>query len=89
MTIPKFAFGGLVGALSDFFNPRMPALRFASGGMVPARAAASQLRPVNVTIGGQQYGMFAQHDVADSLVRVAAQQQVRSAGRRASYWGRS
>jgi hypothetical protein len=86
MSLPKFAMGGLVTALSHLIPPP-PSLRFADGGMVPA-AASSGMRPVNIHLDGHKFGMMAANDVAESLVRVATNAQVRSAGRRPSYFGR-
>lgn len=78
----RFANGGLVDALA----PLMPApLRFAEGDLVPA---ANSMRPINLTIGADSFaGLLAPDDVAKKLMTVAASRQLRSAGRKPSYYG--
>ena len=67
----------------------MPALRFAEGGLIPAPATGSNLRPINLQIGSELFaGMLAPEDVAQKLMRVAVTRQVRSAGRKPSYYGK-
>jgi hypothetical protein len=93
MRLPKglfrgFARGGLVERLQVMMPPVAP-LRFADGGQVPA-LASSQLRPINLQIGPELFaGLLAPEDVADRLVRASVSQQVRSAGRKPTYFGGS
>jgi hypothetical protein len=66
----------------------MPVLRFAEGGLIPS-PASSNLRPINLQIGSELFaGMLAPEDVAQKLMRVAVTRQVRSAGRKPSYYGK-
>jgi len=65
-----------------------PVLRFAEGGLIPSPAGSS-LRPINLQIGSELFaGMLAPEDVAQKLMRVAVTRQVRSAGRKPSYYGK-
>src|SRR5262249_42204972 len=90
MRLPPNAFrgfsrGGLVDRL-QFMMPPMSTLRFAEGGLVPA---PSNLRPINLQIGSEMFaGMLAPDDVAQKLLRVAVTRQIRSAGRKPSYYGK-
>jgi hypothetical protein len=83
-----FSQGGLVDRLQVLMPP-MPHLRFADGGLVPAPAGDNNLRPINLQIGSEMFaGMLAPEDVAQKLLRVAVSRQVRSAGRKPSYYGK-
>lgn len=83
-----FSQGGLVDRL-QLLMPPMPTLRFAEGGLVPAPAGASNLRPINLQIGSEMFaGMLAPEDVAQKLLRVSVNRQIRSAGRKPSYYGK-
>ena len=63
-------------------------LRFAEGGLIPA-PTPTNLRPINLQIGSELFaGMLAPDDVAQKLLRVAVTRQVRSAGRKPSYYGK-
>jgi hypothetical protein len=78
-----FAAGGLIEPLKLL----MPSpLRMADGGAVPA--TASQLRPINLTIGGETFGgLLAPDSVAQKLMQVAVSRQMRSNGRKPAYYG--
>jgi hypothetical protein len=83
-----FSQGGLVDRLQVLMPP-LPPLRFADGGLVPAPAGGSNLRPINLQIGSEMFaGMLAPEDVAQKLLRVAVTRQIRSAGRKPSYYGK-
>ena len=83
-----FSQGGLVDRLQVLMPP-MPHLRFADGGLVPAPAGGNNLRPINLQIGSEMFaGMLAPEDVAQKLLRVAVSRQIRSAGRKPSYYGK-
>ena len=88
MRLPKnlfrgFASGGLVNSLSLLMPPP---LHFASGGAVPS--TSTPMRPLNLTIGSELFaGLLAPEDVARKLVRVATNQQIRSAGRKPRSFG--
>ncbi len=83
-----FSQGGLIERL-QVLAPPMPVLRFAEGGLVSAPAAGGNLRPINLQIGSELFaGMLAPEDVAQKLMRVAVTRQIRSAGRKPSYYGK-
>lgn len=82
-----FSQGGLVERL-QVLAPPLPVLRFAEGGVIPA-PATNNLRPINLQIGSELFaGMLTPEDVAQKLMRVAVTRQIRSAGRKPSYYGR-
>jgi hypothetical protein len=82
-----FSRGGLVERLQVVMPPIAP-LRFAEGGLVPAPAGGSNLRPINLQLGSETFaGLLAPEDVAQKLLRVAITRQIRSAGRKPSYYG--
>lgn len=80
--MPRFNMGGLV---SNMISP-MPRLAFAGGGEVAASAAT--LRPINVSIMGENFPMFAPEEVGDRITKFAVARQTRSAGRKPSWLGR-
>src|SRR5262249_54526576 len=83
-----FSRGGLVERLQVLMPPIAP-LRFAAGGLVPA-TAGNNLRPINLQLGSETFaGLLAPEDVAQKLLRVAVTRQIRSAGRKPSYYGRA
>ena len=75
-------------ALMQSLQAMTPApIRFAEGGLVPSTNA---MRPINLTLGAETFaGLLAPEDVAQKLVRVAVSRQIRSAGRKPSFYGRS
>jgi hypothetical protein len=78
----RFSIGGLVEALSPRLVTPMP-LRFAQGGPVP-----SSLRPVNLSIFGEQFdGLLAPDEVATKLTKFAMGRQLARAGRKPSWYG--
>jgi hypothetical protein len=88
-TLPRFAAGGPVSitnvldGLGDSMNLRLPA--FANGGM----ATGAGGRPVNINIGGQEFGpMYAEEAVVENLSRYASQRKVTSLGRKPGWYGR-
>ncbi len=86
-TFRRFAQGGLVRSLQVLMPPISPP-RLAEGGFVPAPTVANNLRPINLQIGPEMFaGMLAPEDVAQKLMRVAVTRQIRSAGRKPSYYG--
>jgi len=82
MRLPRdgFSLGGLIAD-----RLRVPGPRFAEGGQV-----TSAMRPINLSINSEAFGgMLAPEDVAQRLIRVAIGQQIRSAGRKPTYYGRA
>jgi hypothetical protein len=56
---------------------------------VLAPAGPNNLRPINLQIGSEMFaGMLAPDDVAQKLLRVAVTRQIRSTGRKLSYYGK-
>jgi hypothetical protein len=57
--------------------------------LVPTPPGANNLRPIHLQIGSEMFaGMLAPDDVAQKLLRVAVTRQIRSAGRKPSYYGK-
>ena len=60
-------------ALYDINNMRFKLPKFATGGFVgstPSSTTASpQMTPINLTIGGQSFGVMSDRDVAEALQR--------------------
>jgi hypothetical protein len=80
---PGFASGGLAQAASALLPP-LP--RFASGGPVIAGAGASG-RPFTLNIAGQEFGgLTASEDTVKQLERFAVSKQIRSAGRKPTWY---
>jgi hypothetical protein len=80
--MPKFNMGGLV---SRMIAPS-PRFAYADGGEVSGSSAT--LRPINVSIMGENFPMFAPEEVGDRLTKFAVARQTRSAGRKPSWLGR-
>lgn len=80
--MPRFNMGGLV---SSMISPQ-PRFAYADGGEVSASAAT--LRPINVSIMGENFPMFAPEEVGERLTKFAVARQTRSAGRKPSWLGR-
>lgn len=85
MRIPKGMFRGFnLGGLVEGLGRR----HFAMGGVVSS--AGSSLHPVNIHFGNGQIvtGLLAPEKVAESLMRAAVHSQIRSVGRKPSYYGK-
>ncbi|MBR0876878.1 hypothetical protein JQ608_06640 [Bradyrhizobium liaoningense] len=79
-----FATGGLVRAASAVLPP-IP--RFAAGGPVIAGGGAGGGRPFALHIGGEEFsGLTASQDAVDKLERYSVRKQVRSAGRKPTWF---
>jgi phage-related protein len=79
-----FAAGGIVHAAASAMLPPIP--RFALGGPVVAGAGVAG-RPFTLQIGGEEFtGMTASQDTVEKLERFAVRKQVRSAGRKPTWY---
>ena len=81
----RFSIGGLVEALSPPMMPLRVPVRMAEGGL-----AQQSLRPVNLSIFGEQFsGLLAPEEVAAKLTKFAMGRQLASAGRKPSWYGKA
>ncbi|MBN9004553.1 MAG: hypothetical protein J0H40_03980 [Rhizobiales bacterium] len=81
------AFAGLGPGIVSALTPSVP--RFANGGLVSAAALAGNsgdLRPAHIHMPGGSFPVMAAPDVIESLMRYAADKQVRSAGRKPTWY---
>ena len=82
--VPGFATGGPVTIPVDVLP------QFLDGGIFSgSQPKTKALRPISLTIGDETFdGMLAPEDTAQSLVRYARRRQIRSGGRKPSWFGR-
>jgi hypothetical protein len=78
----RFRDGGLVDLMSGI----LPVPRFADGGPVLAPAVASGGRPAVINIGNESFTASFSPDELERLQRYATAKQVRSAGRKPSWY---
>ncbi|KLK90297.1 hypothetical protein AA309_26565 [Microvirga vignae] len=85
--LPAFASGGLVDGLGAALAGLMPSMGSIPALAAPAGSGGPALQPINLSIGGREFGtVLAPADVASGLVQFAQGQQIRSAGKKPGWY---